>query len=82
MDKAEFDRRLDKLTRDIAKSHNYRVGDYKYFVYPYKGLLPLNSEQVENTVLLMSEIIPSNATMLFTVMTDGIILGLPLAMHL
>lgn len=55
---------------------------YDYFVYPYKGITPIDSEEIRYLAEVVSSKIPKDVDAIFTVETDGIFTALPVAMIL
>lgn len=55
---------------------------YEYFVYPYKGITPINSKDIKYLAETIASKISKNVDMIFTVETDGIFTALPVAMLL
>lgn len=55
---------------------------YKYFVYPYKGLTPIDDKELKYLAGVISLKIPKDVDAIFSVETDGIFTALPVAMIL
>lgn len=55
---------------------------YKYFVYPYKGITPIDNKDIKYLTKVIASKIPKDIDMIFTVETDGIFTALPIAMLL
>ena len=70
-----------KLCKLIEKSKVYDLGNYKYFVFPFKGIYPINLTLLKETVNLMKLNISSESNKIFTFMVDGIVIALPIALE-
>jgi adenine/guanine phosphoribosyltransferase-like PRPP-binding protein len=55
---------------------------YKYFVYPYKGITPIDVKDIKYLAEVVASKISNNIDAIFTVETDGIFTALPVAMIL
>jgi adenine/guanine phosphoribosyltransferase-like PRPP-binding protein len=61
------------------------VNEYKYFVYPFKGITPIKSTSLRYLTEILCDCLSANrekARTIATVMTDGLITALPVAMRL
>ena len=59
----------------------YKTGNgYEYFVYPYKGITPINDGEIKYLADVIASKIPKDVDLIFTVETDGIFTALPVAM--
>lgn len=52
---------------------------YEYFVYPYKGITPIDSKEINYLAEIFNSKIPKDVDLIFTVETDGIFLALPVS---
>lgn len=66
----------------IKSSRPYRIGGYDYFVWPFKGIEPINPSELGFLVEELARLVPKEAEVLLTFMTDGDILSVPLAQRL
>ncbi|PJA88292.1 MAG: hypothetical protein CO139_03880 [Candidatus Moranbacteria bacterium CG_4_9_14_3_um_filter_36_9] len=55
---------------------------YEYFVYPYKGITPINDKEIKYLAKTIASKIPKDVDLIFSVETDGIFTALPVAMLL
>lgn len=69
-----------KLCKLIEKSKVYSLKNYKYFVFPFKGIYPINLKFLNEAVDLISLNISRGSNKIFTFMVDGIIVALPVAL--
>lgn len=76
--KPEMSKIREKVRRRIQSSHRYKIGRYDYFVWPYKGLMAIDPEELSYLIRSLSELIPSHTQTILTFMTDGDILAVPL----
>lgn len=78
--------RKRKLLRSlISASPVYTVKEYKYFVYPFKGITAVRVAALHSVTELLCNKLKANQekfTTVATVMTDGVITALPVAMRL
>lgn len=72
---------ITKLCRLVENSKVYNLGTYQYFVFPFKGIFPINQRLLREIVDLMKLKISSETTKIFTFMVDGIIVALPIALE-
>lgn len=70
------------IRKRIEASAQYRIGPYRYFVWPYKGLSAIEPPEVSYLVGELSRLVPSSTDLIVSFMVDGSILALPLALHL
>jgi len=73
------------LRRLISASPVYMVNEYKYFVYPFKGLTPIRNVSLNYLTELLCRMLQADHEefrTITTVMTDGVISALPVAMRL
>jgi adenine/guanine phosphoribosyltransferase-like PRPP-binding protein len=73
---------LDRIADKIVSSRRIDYKTYNYFVWPYKGIAPMDPEELDTLVSLLATRIPVAADLLFTFQTDGEILAVPLALQL
>lgn len=71
---------ITKLCKLIENSTVYNLGTYKYFVFPFKGIYPINQQLLKEIINLMVVNISPESNRIFTFMTDGIIIALPIAL--
>ena len=69
-------RRLEGM--QIYKTEN----GYEYFVYPYKGITPINNKEIKYIARSIASKISKDVDLIFSVETDGIFTALPVAMLL
>lgn len=55
---------------------------YEYFVYPYKGITPIDDKEIKYLIKTISSKISKDVDIIFSVETDGIFTALPVAMLL
>ena len=55
---------------------------YEYFVYPYKGITPINNKDIKYLAKVVASKISKDVDIIFTFETDGIFTALPVAMLL
>jgi adenine/guanine phosphoribosyltransferase-like PRPP-binding protein len=68
-----------QIEQKIRNSRRINYGTYKYFVWPYKGIEPIDPEEIGFLVDSLEKKIPADTDLVFTLQTDGEILALPLA---
>jgi adenine/guanine phosphoribosyltransferase-like PRPP-binding protein len=73
---------LDKIAARVRDSRRINYGTYSYFVWPYKGISPIDPEELRTLVLAMEQQLPPGSDLLFTFQSDGEILAIPLAWKL
>lgn len=73
---------IGKLCSIIENSKMYDLNSYKYFVFPFKGIFPIELPLLEEIINLLKSNVSPRSTKIFTFMTDGIIVALPLAIEL
>lgn len=71
---------LDKIAARVIGSRKIDFGTYHYFVWPYKGIAPMEYQEIDLMVKLLNERLPTESDLLFTFQTDGEILAIPLAL--
>jgi adenine/guanine phosphoribosyltransferase-like PRPP-binding protein len=71
-----------KLCKLIENSKVYDINGYKYFVFPFKGIFPMNCQLLKEIVNEMKVNISPESNKIFTFMTDGIIVALPIALEM
>jgi adenine/guanine phosphoribosyltransferase-like PRPP-binding protein len=71
-----------KLCKLIKNSKVYNISGYKYFVFPFKGIFPINCQLLKEIVNEMKVNISPESNKMFTFMTDGIIVALPIALEM
>lgn len=79
------DRKRAYLCRLISRSPVYVVNGYKYFVYPLKGITTIKHTSLCCVTELLSKKLrqeQENFKTIVTVITDGVITSLPVAMRL
>ena len=72
---------IKNLIELIENSNTYDVNSYKYFVFPFKGISPMNTELLKEIINLMKLNISSDSSKLFTFMVDGLVFAVPLALE-
>lgn len=81
-----IEKKLAGLCETITKSPVYKVKEYKYFVWPYKGIFPIDPQDLEDILFLLEYLIKGDIGLdfstIFTFMTDGEIIAIPLALRL
>lgn len=79
-----YDDKLEVIRQRIEKSKVYYVNDYVYFVYPYKGIEPLEITELSVSSEMVLKLLPppDDFDVILTFMTDGIIISLPIAIKL
>ena len=73
---------MNIIQENIENSRVYSTNGYEYFVYPYKGITPINSAEINYLAKIISDKISKDVDLIFTVETDGIFTALPVAMNL
>lgn len=73
---------IEKIKKNIKSSRIYNIKNYKYFVYPYKGITPINSEEIKYLSNIIASKIPKDTDLIFSVEVDGIFTALPVAILL
>ncbi|MFA6459011.1 MAG: phosphoribosyltransferase family protein [Candidatus Paceibacterota bacterium] len=72
---------FEAIKRKFEKTPVYKTENgYDYFVYPYKGIIPIDIEEVRYLAEAMYSKMPKDIDLIFTVETDGIFTALPLAL--
>lgn len=82
---ATNDQKREYLRRLIGDSPVYMVNGYKYFVYPLKGITPIKDASLRYVTELLCRKLRQEQKKfksIVTVITDGVITALPLAMRL
>ena len=69
----------DRIINRIQASRQYLVGDYPYFVWPYKGIDAICPDELSWLVANLAMRIPPGTDTLLSMMTDGDLLTMPLA---
>lgn len=81
-----IEKKLADLCKRITNSPGYNAKEYRYFVWPYKGIFPINPEDLEDILLFLEKLIKGDIGLdfstIFTFMTDGEIIAIPLALRL
>ncbi len=72
---------LSKIASRVATSRRIDYGTYHYFVWPYKGISPIEPEELDALVSLLESRLPRHYDLVFTFQTDGEILAVPLALR-
>jgi adenine/guanine phosphoribosyltransferase-like PRPP-binding protein len=72
---------LDRIAARVRASRRIDYGTYDYFVWPYKGISPIDPEELQTLVLAMEQKVPGG-DLVFTFQSDGEILAIPLAWKL
>lgn len=67
----------EKVLLDLERAPRYKVGNYEYVVWPFKGLGPLAIEDLEGFAYLISSKIPLDSNEIVSFMTDGEVLAIP-----
>lgn len=71
---------FEKIKEKIKNSIVYKTGDnYKYFVYPYKGINPIDPKEINYLGDIISLKIKKDVDFLFTFETDGIFIAYSVA---
>ena len=71
------------VKRRLEKMPTYKTENgYKYFVYPYKGITPIDDKDIKYLAETVASKISNDVDAIFTVETDGIFTALPVAMLL
>ncbi|MFC1651999.1 hypothetical protein ACFL24_02505 [Patescibacteria group bacterium] len=74
---------FNSIKKRLQEMPTYKIKNgYDYFIYPYKGITPINSEEMKYLAEVVSSKIPKDIDAIFTVETDGIFVALPVAMIL
>lgn len=74
---------FNSIKKRLERMPAYKMENgYDYFVYPYKGITPIDSEEIRYLAEIVSSKIPKDVDAIFTVETDGIFTALPVAMIL
>jgi len=71
---------LSRLAKLIENSNMYSINSYRYFVFPLKGLSPIDTNLLKEVVELMKKDLSVGDYKIFTFMVDGMIVALPLAL--
>jgi adenine/guanine phosphoribosyltransferase-like PRPP-binding protein len=72
----------NSIAAKIARSARIDFGTYQYFVWPYKGISPMDPKELNLMVSLLELHIPADADLLFSFQTDGEVLAIPLALKM
>ncbi len=72
---------IEQLCNIIENCKIYNIGNYKYFVFPFKGIYPIDIKFLNKTVKMMESKISSKSKKILTIMVDGVILALPIALE-
>jgi len=72
---------ITKLCKLIENSKVYNLDNYKYFIFPFKGIFPIDQQLLKEIINLMKLNISPESNKIFTFMTDGIIVALPIALE-
>ena len=75
----EIIRNLIKL---IENSSVYDLDSYKYFVFPFKGIFPIDVKLLRKIINLTRLNISPDSNKIFTFMVDGLVLALPIALEM
>jgi len=71
------------VKRRLEKMPTYKTENgYNYFVYPYKGIIPIDNKELKYLAQIVASKISNDIDAIFTVETDGIFTALPVAMLL
>jgi len=71
---------FESIKKRLSEMPVYKTENgYEYFVYPYKGITPIDSEEIKYLAEIFNSKIPNDVDLIFTVETDGIYLALPTA---
>lgn len=72
---------FNDIKKRLEKMPTYKTGNgYEYFVYPYKGITPIDDGEIKYLADIITSKIPKDVDLIFTVETDGIFTALPVAM--
>lgn len=72
---------FNNIRKRLEDMLTYKTGNgYEYFVYPYKGITPINDGEIKYLADVIASKIPKDVDLIFTVETDGIFTALPVAM--
>lgn len=74
---------FENVKRKLEAMRIYKTENgYDYFVYPYKGIVPIDDKEIKYLAEIIAHKIPKDVDLVFTVETDGILTALPVAMLL
>ena len=74
---------FESIRKKMCDMRLYKIeNEYNYFVYPYKGITPIDTKEIKYLTNIISSKIPKDIDLIFTVETDGIFLALPIALSL
>jgi adenine phosphoribosyltransferase len=72
---------FESIKERLCKMPLYKTENgYEYFVYPYKGITPIDSREVQYLAEIINSKISKDVDLIFTVETDGIFTALPVAL--
>lgn len=72
---------FDFIKKRLSEMPVYKTENgYEYFVYPYKGINPIDSKEINYLAEIFNSKISKDVDLIFTVETDGIFLALPVAL--
>ena len=72
--------KFESIRKRLSEMPIYKTENgYEYFVYPYKGITPIDSKEINYLAEIFNSKIPKDVDLIFTVETDGIFLALPLS---
>ena len=74
---------FDDIKKRLEAMQVYKTSNgYEYFVYPYKGITPINDKEVKYLAEVIASKISKDVDLIFTIDTDGIFTALPVALLL
>ena len=72
---------FNNIKKRLEEMPTYKTGNgYEYFVYPYKGITPIDDKEIKYLAEVIASKIPKDVDLIFTMETDGIFTALPVAM--
>lgn len=78
-----FQNDFEAVKRRLEEMQTYKTENgYEYFVYPYKGITPINDKEIKYLAKIIASKISRDVDLIFSVETDGIFTALPVAMSL
>lgn len=66
---------IKKIVARIENAPHYGIGNYNYFVYPYKGIEPIDMTEIKYLAEILASKIPKEVDTIVTIESDGILIA-------